>query len=208
MNSIIQFIKNLLQRSGNYVFTATILSRLLSFFASWIALQLIPNKELGIVIYAFQVISFIIPIADFGLHQGLIRYAAQLKSKEDKNNLFIYTFKKGIIVSLILITITICASFIIEFEFKETRFYLILLSLAIITHYIFELIKIQYRLHKNNKLYSYAEATYNILLVLFVFVLSYYFQELGYAIALIIVPFVTTLIFISKLKINWEKYLF
>ncbi|PHR74161.1 MAG: hypothetical protein COA67_02000 [Lutibacter sp.] len=206
MNSIIQFIKNFHKRAGSYVFTATVTSRLLSFVASWIALQLIPNKELGIVIYAFQIVSFIIPIAGFGLHQGLIRYAALLKSKEEKNNLFIYAFKKGVLVSLILITIIIIAAFSIDFEFKETRFYLILLSSAIITHYIFELVKIQYRLHKNNKLYSFAELTYNILLVILVFGLSYYYQELGYAISLIIVPLITALIFIKKLNVDWKKY--
>jgi len=188
------------------VFSATVISRLLSFLASWVALQLIPNKELGIVIYAFQIVSFIIPIAGFGLHQGLIRYGAQLKSNEEKNNLFIYAFKKGILVSLILIAIVIIAAFIIDFKFIKTRFYIVLLSSAVITHYIFELVKIQYRLHKNNKLYAYAELTYNILLVILVFALSYYFQELGYAISLIVVPLITTLIFISKLNINWSKY--
>ncbi len=206
MKEIKQFIKNFFNRAGSYVFSATISARLLSFFASWIALKLIPNKELGIVIYAFQIISFIIPIAGFGLHQGLIRYAALLKSTEEKNNLFIYTFKKGILVSLVLVAIIISVSFIIDFEVKETRFYLILLSSAIITHYIFELIKIQFRLHKNNKLYSFSELTYNILLVILVCILSYYFQELGYALAIIIAPIITTLIFINKLKINWNKY--
>ncbi|MCF6280580.1 MAG: polysaccharide biosynthesis C-terminal domain-containing protein [Flavobacteriaceae bacterium] len=66
--------------------------------------------------------------------------------------------------------------------------------------------KIQYRLHKNNKLYSYAELTYNIILVILVFTLSYYYQELGYAISLVVVPLITTFIFIKKLNINWKKY--
>ena len=174
MNNIIQFIENFIKRSGSYVFTATVSSRLLSFFASWIALQLIPNKELGIVIYAFQIVSFIIPIAGFGLHQGLIRYGAQLNSIEEKNNLFVYTLKKGTLVSFILIGLVILSAVIFTFENQKTSLYLILLSFSILTHYLLELIKIQFRLLKNNKKYSYVELTYNILLVILVFVLSYY----------------------------------
>jgi|TARA_B110000238_G_C16136553_1_gene443993 O-antigen/teichoic acid export membrane protein len=204
VNNIIQFIENFIKRSGSYVFTATVSSRLLSFFASWIALQLIPNKELGIVIYAFQIVSFIIPIAGFGLHQGLIRYGAQLNSIEEKNNLFVYTLKKGTLVSFILIGLVILSAVIFTFENQKTSLYLILLSFSILTHYLLELIKIQFRLLKNNKKYSYVELTYNILLVILVFVLSYYFKELGYAIAITLVPILVSLVFIKKLNINWK----
>ena len=205
MNSTIQFIKNFFKRSGSYVFSATVLSRLLSFIASWIAIQLIPNRELGVVIYAFQIVSFIIPIAGFGLHQGLIRYGAQLKSIEEKNSLFIYTFKKGILVSLILIGFVILSTALFNFDNQETSFYLILLSFSILTHYALELIKIQFRLHKNNKKYSYIELTYTVLLVILVFVLSYFFKELGYAIALTLAPIIVVLIFIKKLNLKWDR---
>lgn len=187
------------------VFKATVIARLLSFIASWIALQLIPNKELGIVIYAFQIITFIIPVAGLGLHQGLIRYGALLQSKEDKNSLFNYAFKKGILVSFGLIILTISSSYLFGFQESTTRFYLILLSLAIVTHYILELIKIQFRLHKDNRSYAYVEIAFNIALVLLVFGLSYFFKELGYAIALVICPLIISLFFLKKLKIDWNK---
>jgi O-antigen/teichoic acid export membrane protein len=199
------FISNFLSRSGSYVFVTTIVYRLLSFFASWIALQLIPNKELGVVIYAFQIIVFIIPIGSLGLNQGLLRYGSQLKSNVEKNALFSYVFKKGLLVSLILTAIIIAITFLSNFKLKETSFYLILLSTVIITSFIFEIIKIQFRLQKNNKLFSFAELTYTILLVFFVFALSAAFKELGYAISLIITPLITSLIFIPKLKIAWKN---
>jgi O-antigen/teichoic acid export membrane protein len=189
------------------VFTTTIASRLLSFFASWIALRLIPNKELGVVIYAFQIIVFIIPMGSLGLNQGLLRYGSQLKSTEEKNALFLYVLKKGILVSL-AITITLAfTAYFLDFKLHKTSFYLILLSTIITSSFIFEIIKIQFRLQKNNKLFSLAELSYTILLVFFVFTLSYNFNELGYAIALIITPLITSLIFIQKLHITWKKHL-
>ncbi len=203
MKGIWQFILNFTHRSGGYVFTTTIFSRLLSFFASWIVLQLVSNKDLGAVIYSFQIISFIIPITGLGLNQGLIRYGAQLKTKEDKDSLFIYTLKYGIFIGLILIGLVILVSFLIKFKLEKIHFYVPFLSFAILSTYILELIKIQFRLLKNNKLFALVELTYTILLVAFVFVLSFYFQDLGYATSLIAVPLLTALIFIKKLKINW-----
>lgn len=205
MKNSIDFIKGFLSRSGSYVFSTTIASRLLSFFASWIALQLIPNKELGVVIYAFQIIIFIIPMGSLGLNQGLLRYGSQLKSTQEKDALFRFVLKKGIFVSLIFTGIIIIIAYLLNFELNETSYYLILLSSIITSGFIFEILKIQFRLQKNNKLFSLAELSYNILLIIFVFFLSYNFQELGYAIALIISPLVTSIIFIPKLNITWKK---
>lgn len=202
---MLSFISNFINRSGNYVFIATVISRLLSFLASWIALQLIPSKELGAVIYAFQIILFIIPIAGMGLNQGLLRYGAQLNLNDEKNELFVYTLKYGVLVSIILIGLLIVSSFLIDFKLENTRFYLILLTSAITAHFIFGLIKIQFRLYKNNKLFSYIEVTYNLLLVFFVTLLSYYFNEFGYAISLIITPVITCLFFLKKLNIKWHE---
>lgn len=207
MKKSIDFINSFLSRSGSYVFTTTIASRLLSFSASWIALQLIPNKELGVVIYAFQIIVFIIPIGSLGLNQGLLRYGSQLSSTEEKNALFLFVLKKGIFISLVIIALIASIAYFLRFKLNETSYYLILLSTVIASSFIFEIIKIQFRLQKNNKLFSIAELSYNILLVFLVFTLSYNFSELGYAISLIATPLITSLIFISKLHINWKKNL-
>ena len=94
MKGVKQFLLNFIDRSGSYVFRATIISKLLSFLASWIALQLIPNKELGIVLFAFNIIAFILPFSGLGLHQSLLRYGSLLKTDEEKDNLFIYVLNK------------------------------------------------------------------------------------------------------------------
>lgn len=205
MNNIISFIKGFISRSGIYVLSATIFSRLLSFIASWIALQLIPNKELGIVIYTFQIISFIMPVAGFGLQQGLIRYGSLLKTNKEKNSLLLYTIKKGFLVNLGAVILIIIAANTIKFANSATPFYLSILSLAIFSYYILEITKIQLRLYKKNKLYSYIEFTFNSILVLLVFLLSYYFKELGYAISLIIAPLITALLFVNTLNIKWTN---
>ncbi len=206
MKDVFIFIKNFIARSGNYVLFTTVVSRLLSFVASWVALQLIDNRELGVVIFAFNIISFIIPIGGFGLHQSLIRYSALLKSKEEKNSLFIYALKKGLIASLALVSLVVLFSFFIEFSFKNTRYYLIFLSFMVIPSYIFELIKIQFRLNYKNKLFSFSELIYAIILVVSVSLLSLAYQEKGYAVALLLTPTLASLFFIKELNINYKAY--
>lgn len=205
MKNSIDFINGFLSRAGSFVFSSSVISKGLSFLASWIAIKLIPNKELGAVIYAFQIIAFIIPIAGFGLEQGLLRYGALLKSTIEKNKLFTYTLKYGVIISLILAGLIIFVTFFIDFKLENTKYFLIFLSFALTTHYILGVVKIKTLLNKNNKLYSFVELTYNVLFVLLVFVLSYFFKELGYAIALITTPLIASLLFIHKLTFKWNE---
>lgn len=202
MNIIIQYIKNFLNRSGSYVFLATILGRILSFIASWIALKFIENDALGVVLFAYNIILFVIPISGFGLHQSLIRYGALAKSSEDKDSILAYVFKKGIIACLVLIAIVISISLFINFKFENTLFYVVLLSFTIIPSYLLEIIRAQFRLQHNNKSFAFTEGVHSIILLLSVLVLSYLYKELGYAIALLLTPLLTSIIFFKSLNIN------
>ncbi len=186
---------------------ATIISRLLSFIASWIALQLIDTKELGIVLFAFNIISFILPFAGLGLHQGLLRYGSLLENEEEKNSLFIFVLKKGLKISFGIALLIVISSFIIPFNFTNTKYYLAFLSLVIIPHYILSIIKIQFRLKQDNKTFSYMEIVYNIIQFILIFLLSYFLKEKGYSLALLLSPILASIIFIKKLKIDYSKKL-
>ncbi|WP_438977748.1 oligosaccharide flippase family protein [Polaribacter sp.] len=202
MNIIIQYIKNFLNRSGSYVFLATILGRILSFIASWIALKFIENDALGVVLFAYNIILFVIPISGFGLHQSLIRYGSLAKSSEDKDSILAYVFKKGIVACLALITIVISISLFINFKFENTLFYVVLLSFTIIPSYLLEIIRAQFRLQHNNKSFAFTEGVQSIILLLSVLLLSYLYKELGYAIALLLTPLLTSIVFFKSLNIN------
>lgn len=204
MKLIKDYILGFISRSGNYVFGATILARLFSFIASWVALKLIPNNELGVVLFAYNIIIFLLPIAGFGLHQSLIRYGALLKSEKDKNSLFIYVFYKGILASITIIGLVIFTCFFIDFKFEDTYFYLIILSFIIIPSFIFEILRAQLRIQYNNKSYAYTEFAHSIILLISVFTLSYFCKEIGYAIALLITPLLTSILFFNKLKIDFS----
>ena len=204
MKLIKSYILSFLNRSGMYVLLSTVVSRIFSFLASWFALQLIPNKELGIILFTYNIIAFIIPFSSLGLHQSLLRYGALLNSTEEKNALFVYVFKKGLLIAFLITAIVIVSSFLIPFKFENTNYYLAILSLVLIPVFLLEIIKIQFRLNHNNKSYSFIEITYNTILVLFVFMFSLFLKEKGYVTALILAPTLTFILFIKKLKINFS----
>jgi len=194
------------KRSGYAILLATFIGRILSFIASLIALQLIDNTELGYVIYAFTIISFVIPVSGLGLHQGLIRYGALLKTDDEKNSLFIYVLKRGIQGSFILGILIILGSFILRSYILESEFYLIIFSLLIPFSFLLEIIKVQLRLKHQNKQYAIVEITYTVILVIAVFLLSYFYKEIGYVIAIIITPLITSILFFNKLNIKFNAY--
>ena len=203
MTLIKNYLLNFLNRSGGHVFLATFISRLFSFLAAWFALKLIPNKELGVVLFTYNIIVFIIPISDLGLHQSFIRYGALLKTKTEQNSLFLYVFKKGVWVSLLLIACISIISFFIDFKFEKTQTYLIILSFIIIPSFLLEIIKAQLRLNHNNKKFAFTEIVQSVLLLVSVLLLSYFFKELGYAIALLVAPTLTAILFVKKIGINF-----
>ena len=200
MNLLKSYIQNFVSRAGNYILFSSVISRLLSFLASWLALQLIPNRELGIVLFAYTIVLFIMPFGGFGLHQSLLRYGALLKTTEEKNSLFRFTFFKGIWMTFILIFIILISCLFIDFKFENTAYYLAFLSIALIPMYVFELIKIQFRLQHKNKLFASTEVVFFSILTLSIFVLSYYFKENGYAIALVITPILSVLFFVKQFQ--------
>ena len=196
------FINGFISRSGNAIFLSTVFSRILSFLGSMIVLRLLDNKELGIILFAFSIIQFMIPIGGFGLHQSLLRYGSLLKSTRDKEKLFSYVLKNGIIGSLLFMIVILFIGWFIPFQFKKTFYYLSLLSTAILTNFIFELVKTQFRLQHKNILFAKAELFQNFLLVALIFILSIYLDGFGYVIALISSPLITAIFFIKKLEIT------
>lgn len=205
MDLIKNYVLGFFSRSGSYVFSATIIAKILSFIASWTALKFISNDELGVVLFAYNFILFLIPVSGFGLHQSLLRYSALVKTDQEKNSLFLYVFNKGILASLGLILLIISVSFFINFKFENTLPYIIVLSFVILPSFLFEIIRAQFRLQHNNKAFAYTELVHSIVLLVSVFLLSYYFKEVGYTIALLITPLLTSIFFIKKIKIDFKS---
>jgi O-antigen/teichoic acid export membrane protein len=205
VKGIKEIIAGFLERNGSYVFVATILARLLSFSASWIALQLLTEQKLGLVIFAYSFIVFLIPVGGFGLDQGYIRYAALMKNSSSKNQLFVYTFKKGIILSFLFAIILALSGQVTTIIPKESKLYFFILSFSLVSYYILSMLKSYFRIQHKNKIFAYLEITFNIILVLLVSVLSYFYKEVGYSFAIVLAPILASILFFSKINLKKTK---
>jgi len=202
MNSIKEYMIGFFSRSGSYVFFSTILSRCLSFLGSWMALQLLDDTELGVILFAFSIIQFVIPIGGFGLHQSLLRFGALTNSQQHKEELFNYVLKKGIKASFMIILVIIGIGYFIRFQFEKTYFYFTILSFAVLTFFLLEVVKSQFRLQHDNKSFAIIELSYNIILVVFIILFSFMWDGIGYSLALVLSPFLAALLFVRKLNLN------
>ncbi len=203
-HKLLFFLTEFLRRNGSHVFVATVLARILSFLSSWIALQFIPNFELGLVIYALNIITLVSPISGLGASQGLLRFGALSDSTIEKNNLFIYVLKKGTLFSFLLIGLVILASSFIVSGFKEAQPDLIYLAFLLFGLFLLESLKTQFRILHKNKTFAFVEITYNAMLLVLVFTGSYFLQEKGYILAMLIAPILTFLIYFNRLNITWK----
>lgn len=202
MRGIKELISGFLERSGSYVFVATILARLLSFSASWVALQLLTEQKLGLVIFAYSFIVFLIPIGGFGLDQSYIRYAALMKDSNRKNQLFLYTFKKGIFIAILFSGFLVIIGQVASIIPKESKQYFSILSFSLISYFILSMLKSYFRVQYQNKNFAYLEVAFNVILVLLVFILSYYFKETGYSFAIVLAPILASLLFLTKINLK------
>lgn len=206
MSLLKTYLQNFIARAGSRILASTIIARGLSFIASWISLQLIPNKELGRVLFAYNIILFLIPFGGFGLHQSLLRFGALLKTQKEKNSLFRYVFFKGIGATCILIAVLGCLISCINFQFEQTGAYVLFLSLSLPSMYVFELLKIQLRLEHKNRTFAATDIVFAAALAVNTLVFSYVFQEKGYAFALVFTPVCTILIYFKKLQLYLKKH--
>ena len=184
---------------------ATIISRLVSLLASWVALQFIDNSSLGVVLFSYNLILFLLPISGLGLPQSLIRFSALNQNKEDRNSIFLYVLKYGFLSSLGMILLVIISSFFVPFQFEKTQFYVIILSFLILPSFLFEVTKAQLRLNHDNKNFAYSEFLFSIIFIALITSLTFYLKEIGYIISLLLAPILTSLFFIKKLKITAKQ---
>lgn len=197
-----QLIKSFLSRGGGSVFFALIFSRFVSFISQWIALQVIDQKSLGLVLYSYSYLVFLIPIGSWGLNQSFLRYAAIEKDKKKKDTLFNFTLTRGILISICFSTLILIISYFFVNENSELRNYFMIFSYSLVSFFILELFKIYFRLQHRNKLFARLEITYSIFLLIMVTLLSKFFLGNGYAVALSFSPLVASIVFLPFIKIQ------
>lgn len=198
VNDIISFLTDLKNRKGGYIFSAIILSKALGFLLSIFVIKTISTTEFGLVSYAYNIISFVAPFAGFGIFQSLGRFGPLQESQNKKRQLFMFVLTKGILASIILTGIVIAFSGFLTSSLPESHNHLMLISFLIISLFIFEVVKIYFRIHHINKLFAYLEISHSIILLSLGIILTYLFGGFGYLLSIIISPLIIAVYIIIR----------
>lgn len=195
------FIGGFVRRKGISVGLSSVVEKIGGFLLVLIATNLIPKEEFGLITYANTALVFLIPFIGFGIHQGLIRYGSLSNSQIVKKYLFNVTLKKGIKYSLILTIFIIALTPIISYNLKESKIFLVILSIQLLSLFVFEIVRIYARLINLNKLYAEITIVKTVLIVLATFLLTLKFSGIGYVLSLSLVPLFVASYYIYKLKL-------
>jgi O-antigen/teichoic acid export membrane protein len=212
------FIRNFIKRKGLLVAGSSIVEKISGFLLVIIATQYLSKSDFGLLTYANTILVFLLPFFGFGMHQALIRFGSIVNSQIEKKNLFIFTLKKGIKFSVILLILIIILSPILTSNLKNSRIYLLILSFQLISLFMYQMICIYSRLLNLNKLYAQITVLKSFFLVVSAFLLAVNFGSIGYVVALSVVPFLISVFYIKKLNLlsikddfqlnlNYKEYL-
>jgi len=199
--SLAHFIQDFIKRKGISVGFSSAIEKIGGLLMVLIATHFISKDEFGLITYANTTLLFLIPFVGFGIHQGLIRYGSLTGSQIVKKQLFFITLKKGLVFSLILVFAIVLLSPLITYNLKDSRLYLFVLSVQLVSLFVFEILRIYARLINLNKLFAQMGIVKTILLVSFALVLTLGFNGIGYAVSLALVPLFVSLYYLFKLKL-------
>lgn len=196
-----QFILSFYQSKGVYVLLSIVLTKLISFAITFLAIRMIAKDIFGDITYANSIIGFVVPFMGMGAFQGLLRYGTKFEHDNQKRTLFNYALKKGILFSLLLSFILYVTIPILTSNLPASSFYFKILVFQILGLTLFEFVKSYFRLIHKNHLYAIWDVIYYSLLLLAVVTSIYFYGENGYVWALVLTPFVVSVIVIVKYKL-------
>ncbi len=190
MNSLIDFIRQFRKNKGTYILLATIVSKLASFLLSVIIIRLLTKEDYGNLMYAYSIVSFLMPFMGVGIFQSFLKYAPIQPFLSQRKALFVLTFRKGLIASVILSLILISLSFLATLKMPGALYYLIFFSVLIISLFIFESVKNYLRVFFLNKAYAKLEIIHSILVLIIGTILTFFLGAFGFIISLVITPLI------------------
>jgi O-antigen/teichoic acid export membrane protein len=179
-----------------------VVTKLIGFCIYIFVARVLTTVELGNFTYAFTVIGFLLPFLGFGSYQSLVYYGAGLKTVEEKQHLFRYAFRNGIILSSVMAAILVLFSGFITQNQPNSQFLLIVLSLHLITFTLVEFIRNYTRLIDRNDLFAKSEIAYNILLFILIALGCWVLKVQGFAWAYAISPLIIGLFYFQRLKFS------
>ncbi len=199
MLSLKEYIGNFFKNKGQYVFMSLLIAKICGFISSVITIRLLSQNEYGVITIVASVFAVFATFSGFGSSQGLLRFGSLTNKPEEKDQLNQYFFYQGFLYQILLSVIFLVSSLFFIKKYEDILMIFVFFTIRLIGFYFFNHIQSYFRIHHNNKEFSYINNFVNISGLILLFIFTYFLGLKGYLLAVTITPFLS-LFWFFKLK--------
>lgn len=180
---------------------ANVLNKLMGFAAVVYVTRNTTEAAFGAYSYAQSIVLAVVPFMGLGAYQAFLRYSSDAPGQTPKKNLYHYSYSRGILFSMLLVTCLIpLAPWLCSSVPESISIFRILLFLVLTTLNM-EFVKSYARAIHKNAISAQIDITYAFSLLFLSIVLTSIHGILGYAAAVTIAPVIAVVYNASRMNI-------
>lgn len=189
MKSLLLFIDEFLKNKGHHVFLSLFIAKICGFIGSLAIIRILPANEFGTVSIVASVFFIFLSFSGLGSHQSLLRYGSLAENTTERRALSSYLLKNGFIYQIIISLLFLITSFFYIDRYEDVFLIFVLFSVRLVGIYFLNHIQAEFRISGDNKTFAKVGNVVNIVGVVILICLSYYFGLKGYLYAVAFTPF-------------------
>lgn len=171
-------IKKLYETGFFHIFSSNVVNKILLFCNGIFIVKVLSKENFGVYSYSQNLLSIFLLFSGLGINNGLLQFASKSNEKE-KNEIFKFTLRLGIIINLILTGIVILYSTFGNFKIKEGKEILLYMSGFPIFTIIIDSFLIYWRAELKNKEMSVLSTINTLSTVVFMVIGGYLYELKG-----------------------------
>ncbi|WP_413532791.1 oligosaccharide flippase family protein [Empedobacter brevis] len=195
MRNLVLFLKEFFQNKGLLVFLSILIEKVVGLCNTIFVVRMISEKDYGEITLIASLFGVFITLNGFGAVQGLLRYGALEKEKNNKIQLSNYIFKEGLKRHFLLIISFFIMGCFYEFKYFNIWIIVLFFSIRMLGYYLYVFLLNYYRIHNSNDKFAKISIFINLVGLFLAFSLTYYLGKYGYLIGLCITPWIALLFY-------------
>ena len=143
-------INLLIQRGLFHIFGTSIVNNIIQFLTNIFIVHLVSKNEYGVYTYANNIMSFFLLVRGLGLVSGLLQFASEESSVEERIKIYKYTLVKGNQINILLSIGLLLWSIFGYVKLDSSRIYLGAMAIVPILQWMFDYVTSIFRIKQNN----------------------------------------------------------
>ena len=171
-------IKKLYETGFFHIFSSNVINKILLFCNGIFIVRVLSKESFGVYSYSQNLLSIFLLFSGLGINNGLLQFASK-SNEEEKNEIFKFTFRLGIIINIILTGIVILYCIFCNFKIKEGKEILLYMSGFPFFTIIIDSFLIYWRAELKNKEMSVLSTINTLSTVIFMVIGGYLYELKG-----------------------------